>query len=423
MLIASLANLNPYQELVKFDQLLVAVPTDLKNQETWRELQCRAALAVKYSQVGPAFKLFKRLQGELFKQSQEIKDRYEPILVWLQYAAMPGLAPGELVDFFKEFNFTIILHDEDFNDLSGMLRLRLSLEDINDRDGWREKIYNAMHDNQKVIVEFSGVSIIRTTVADWLKLYDSAIGLEPAESIAVAEFNNQNAMAFKLDEGGKALWKRLVDFYEYLKLSSSDALGFEEDIVVAAEGKNYLLSNGEQIDLARIESEFKPVATKFVTPSIVETVTGASLPPLPEIIKSAQAQLMATNGDAPKVIAELQKNLGAGQVLGVLASLLLLAQLRRLDDVLADAPAFRALVAQDLEKSGQAVQQEGLNAQPSAPQFLARFLKIVLQDNLHINSSDALSFAVRLGELMALEGEGYRKIITTDERGQAKWNT
>ncbi|MEK7164847.1 MAG: hypothetical protein AAB779_02780, partial [Patescibacteria group bacterium] len=74
------------------------------------------------------------------------------------------------------------------------------------------------------------------------------------------------------------------------------------------------------------------------------------------------------------------------------------------------------------EKTGQAVQKEGFAAQPNAPQFLARFLKIVLQDNLHINPAEAMSFGGRLGELMALEGEGYRKMVAIDERGQAKWN-
>lgn len=426
MIVSVLHKLSPINELIKFNQILVDIPNDFTKQETFEELKIRAAFGVKYNQFNLAYKLYKHLQRELYNKNQETKEIYEPILTWLQYAAMPNLTIEELVDFFKKFNFTIILKDEDFNDLIGILRLRLSLEDINERDTVREKIYNALHENENKIMEFSISSGQKIDIASWLRLYDGSIGLEPAESIAIAEFNNQSAINFKLDEEGKILWKRLINFYEYIKLSSFDTLGFEEDVVVKRKGGDFLLSGGELIDLSRIENELKSNTvldkkiksqTNLVTPVII------ALPSLADIIKQSQSYLLSTNGEIVKIIFELQKSLATGNVLGVTAALVLLAQLRRLDDILIDEPSFQALVVKDLEKSGQVVQREGLAAKPNAPQFLARFLKVLLQDNLHIKADEAMKFTERLGEFLVLEGEVYRRLVITDERGQKRWNT
>ena len=401
--------------------LLAGIPQDISKDEALPEWEKRAALAVVYTRTSFAYNLLVSLRQLLSRAAVAVKAKYSGVLAWLYYAAFLNLSKDEVVDFFRTADLNLILQDANYGDLVGKIKGRLLLEPLNERDQWRERIFNAVHENEAVIA--------RDKIANWLKFYDSVVGVVVAESIAVAEFNNQAARNNNLNAIEQEILKKFLEFYEYIKLSSYDPAGFEEEIMAIDSGKAYLLSNGEQIDLEQVMSEYnikpivsaRPASLRGPVPTVVAEVS-TPWPDLPEIIQQAQDQLLATNGEAVKVIAEFQKNLGSANVLGSAGALLLLAQLRRLDDVLSDEPSFRLLVAQDLEKTGQAVQKEGLAAQPNAPQFLARFLKIVLQDNLHINPAEAMSFGGRLGELMALEGEGYRKMVAIDERGQAKWN-
>ncbi len=407
------------------------IPQEIEKDEVLAEWEKRTALAVVYTKPHFAYKLLVLLRQLLVPQAAAIKLKYQGVKTWLYYSALIDLSKEELAAFFKEGNLGLILNQPGHNDLIVKVKCRLSLEALEDRDGWRERIYNALHDNVNNLSAENLPSGGPGTVANWLKFYDSQIGLDPAESLDVAQFISRATMEAKLSDDEKSVLRSFLDFYEFIKLTSYDARGFEEDIIFTDDkGKDYLLADGQQIDLEQVMNEYKvtaPVAPRpmgerapAVSPAVL---TGTSLPSLPDIIKQSQSYLLATNGGVPKVIAELQKSLSGGNVLGATGALVLLAQLRRLDDVLSDEPAFRTLVAQDLEKSGQAVQKEGLSAQPAAPQFLARFLKIILQDNLHIKADEAMAFVGRLGDLMALEGEAYRRLVLTNERGEKRWNT
>lgn len=409
----------PEQELLA-KNLLAAIPQDISKEEALVEWEKRAALAVVYTRTSFAYNLLVSLRQLLSRAAVEVKAKYNGVLAWLYYAAFLNLSKDEVVDFFRTADLNLILSDPNYGDLISKIKGRLLLEPLNERDQWRERVFNAVHENETVIA--------KDKIANWLKFYDSTVGVDVAESIVVAEFNNQATRSNNLNAIEQEILKKFLTFYEYVKLSSYDPAGFEEEILAVEGDKAYLLSNGEQMDLEQVMNEYsvrprtlaRPARPVFMSPAVVQV--SAPLPALPEIIRASQAQLTATNGDAPKVILELQKNLNSANVLGAAGALLLLAQLRRLDDVLSDVPSFRALVAQDLEKSGQAVQKEGLNAQPNAPQFLARFLKIVLQDNLQINPSDALAFGQRLGELMALEGDSYRNLVIINDKGEMRWN-
>ena len=91
-------------------------------------------------------------------------------------------------------------------------------------------------------------------------------------------------------------------------------------------------------------------------------------------------------------------------------------------DILSDDERFVLLVAEDLKKSGQDDKVEGLRLNPTAPNFIARFLKVVLQDKLNLAEAEALGFAQKLAGLLALEGEKYGRIVITGSDGRLKWN-
>lgn len=410
------------EEIDFVDDLLAGLPATA-DQDNWLNFAKRTVLAVNYGKYYQANLLLKNLAGLLLGVDDAIRHEYEPILVWLNYAAMDGLADSEVDIFFSQRDFASLFREDMYFNLFDKIKYWLSTKPMGERDSFRERIYNAMRLNDYIFTKFFLAENTRSSVANWLKEYDKAVDFGLANALNRVEFENQSVITAHLNETEKISLKKLLDFYEYIKLSSTCPLGMEDDFVMDFAGNTYLYTNGKEIPANPAATQQKIVDNMPAIIKKTEVAPGAVLPPLSDILKQAQTHLIATNGEIPKVISELQKNLANGNILGSTGSLLLLAQLRRLDDVLSDEPAFRALVAQDLEKSGQAVQREGLNAQPNAPQFLARFLKVILQDNLHINAGEAMAFAGRLGELMALEGEGYRKMVITDERGQAKWNT
>lgn len=393
--------------------------------DNWLDFAKRAIVAVNYQKSREAGLLAKGLAGLLAAADNDTRRDYEPIFSWLYYAAMDDLPNIEIEKFFKDHDFAFLLQENLYCDLPNKFKEWLGSQPFAERDLLRERIYNAMRANSHILTRTFITDNERPSAANWLKEYDKAVGFDLANALDRAEFENQSAIAAHLNAAEKDLLKRLFDFYEYVKLTSDSFVGFENDVMLSDGGGTYLFTGGKKI-VTTPAPDKKLAGTlaklALTQPARQEVFTSVALPALPDIIKEAQAQLLATNGEIPKAIAELQKSLSSGNSLGATGALLLLAQLRRLDDVLADEPAFRLMVAQDLEKTGQAVQKEGLAAQPNAPQFLARWLKIILQDNLRLKDSEALDFASRLGELMALEGEGYRKMIIIDERGQAKWN-
>jgi hypothetical protein len=100
--------------------------------------------------------------------------------------------------------------------------------------------------------------------------------------------------------------------------------------------------------------------------------------------------------------------------LTALSTLILLAQLRKLDNILEDQ-RFSSLVIQDLQKNNLNDQVQGMRINPAAPQYVARFLKIVLEDKLKLSHQDAISFGKKLVAILVIEGEKYKSIISDNK--------
>lgn len=388
------------------------------DQNHWLNFAKWSVLAVNYGKYRESHLLLKTLNGLLRAGDEASQLIYEPILVWLNYAAFDDLSQGEVEDFFKERNFVLLFREKDYLDLLNKTKLWLLSWLITERNALRERIYNGMRGNDSLLTG-SFITADRGTIKNWLKEYDKAVGFDLADPLDRIEFENQSAISAHLSVEDKGILKKLFDFYEYIKLSSTSLEGFEDDIIMDVAGNTYLYANEKEF-LATPTADKKDIGS--LTASIKKETIGIFLPPLPDIIKQSQSYLLSTNGEISKVIAELQKNLGSGNVLGATGALLLLAQLRILDDALGSDQNLQALVRDDLKKSGLDDKVEGLRLNPTAPNFIARFLKIALQDKLNIAEAEALDFSQKLAGLLALEGEKYSRIVVTGENGKLKWN-
>tara|TARA_Y100000310_G_scaffold76960_1_gene73427 strand:- start:387 stop:1661 length:1275 start_codon:yes stop_codon:yes gene_type:complete len=414
-------NISAKEEAILARDMMKNISYDFGNKDTLVAWQKRVWVLVRYQKSLWAYQLLRELSGRLQKTgNQSIQASYEPILVWLSYVAFDELVQEELLTFFKASNIGIIFNDQDYYDLSRLLRLRLSLEPMEARDKLREKIFNALHANEHVLTKTFRTEKEKGTIANWLKAYDHELGTDVADSLERAEFENKSSIAAHLDYNEKLLLKRFFDLYEFIKISSYDIAGFEEPLELKVQGKGYLFDQGKQIEMkvARqtgIQSSESSIDRKTVaTQPISSTQKLASLPIQMNLTKQARQILIASNGNVNKVLTQLYESSHSGEVLGVLASLILLAQLRRLDNILEDQ-RFSSLVIQDLQKNNLQAQVQGMRINPAAPQYVARFLKIVLEDKLKLSHQDAISFGKKLVAILSIEGEKYKSIISDNK--------
>jgi len=399
-------NLTLEEEAMLSANIADKAPKDLSANSVlmWQKI---VVVAIDHKDIFGAIKLLREIK-KLSSNFSSLPDEYQEISAWLGYCAMPDLRQEDIESFFKNIDFMIILEDDFYNDLIERIKWRLSTIDIQERDKWRERIYNAMHENQNNLTDNFIIQGKTGSIANWVKEYDAQIGVKIAESITRANFENETSTKAHLSDKEKSALKKFLDFYEFIKLSSYDPAGFEEDMVIESKGKTYINVNGEMVEVGDsnvIAREVRPF--QKVSPL---------LPPHSAITQSAHSLLTQSNGNLSIILSQLQNSITNKDVEQTLGALLLLSQLRRLDNILED-PRFAQIIMNDLRRNNSESAIAGIRSNPTAPMHLARFLKITLEDNLNLSNQDALAFGAKLGKIMSIESEKYSSIVKNE-----KWN-
>lgn len=439
--------LSPYDLLGFIDKPSENLFENINTEEAVLDFQKRAIVVVQYDHSMDSFRIWKYLKEKLQNENDDVKARFREILMWLQYGCFNKLSQNQIIDFFKNENIGIILSDEFHNDLIGKIKLCLSDLPIEERDLWREKMYIALHENNSILSQQSPVENEKGTIAIWLRQYDQSVGIGLADALSRAEFENQAPLQAKLNQNEKDLLKKFLDLYEFIKYTSYVPAGFEEDMLSVDDktGKTWILSGGEGIivdfgdEYQSDASQTTPVfgtdgKNKIQTqkPFELQTVQNISITdskssepsnkiyPQDRIIEESRRILFETKGDVGLVFGLLDKFLSFGPFgdsLGTLGALLLIAQLRKLDDILLDR-RFYNMVSEDIKKSSSPEQNlEGLRVNPQAPKYIARFLKIALEDKTGLSTEDAVNYGARLGKVLGIEGEKYSQIVRDGKWG------
>ncbi|MAG29239.1 hypothetical protein CL632_03820, partial [bacterium] len=407
-----LSTINASQETRLSKNILDGISDSLENEDVFIDYQKRTVIALQYSKSKQAYQMLQNLRSILANQSQEIKNKYSEIVVWLTYAALGYLSQQELETFFKEAGLRVILEDEAYGDLINTTRNRLALEKLRDRNSLREKIYNALHENSSILSSGAINEGEKGTIASWLKALDAKTGVGPASSIVRAEFENDSAVQAKLDSEAKKALKRLLDFYEFIKLSSFELEAFEEHMLMNDGKKDYLLSNGVLEEIKEEPEEPAQGARQEDAQAVKQPAS--KIPNQQTIVQNAGLLLKKSNGNIKLVMDSFYNGVVQANALTALSTLILLAQLRKLDNILEDQ-RFSSLVIQDLQKNNLNDQVQGMRINPAAPQYVARFLKIVLEDKLKLSHQDAISFGKKLVAILVIEGEKYKSIISDNK--------
>lgn len=413
MLASYFQKINPYDEYALASS--GSMPDDLTLESAREALAQLAVVYVKYDKSSEAFKLYQKIGSKLPALGAEVAAKFDAARTYLGFAAMPYFSLDDAVSFFKERNLSNLIQDYDLVNVPGRISNMLALLPIEERDKWRKVIWQAMRENQNQFV--GGKSI-----GAWLKEYDAAVGYDVADSYQRAQFESQGAVRAHLGDDEKRLLHRLFDLYEFIKLSSESPAGFDEDLVIIEDDGPMLYTREPDVALREsslaAEGVAPTAAVRPVPPSTPKlAVAPLSAVPFGRVLERSRALLAESSGDVKTVRDALDRALRGKDVETALASLLLLSQLRVLDTLLTDDERFRAMVLDDLKKAGRTDTVDGFAINPTAPQFVARFLKIALEDALGLSHEDAIGFGTKLASVLALEGEKYQSIVR-----EGKWN-
>ncbi|KKU49184.1 hypothetical protein A3H10_01325 [Candidatus Uhrbacteria bacterium RIFCSPLOWO2_12_FULL_46_10] len=163
--------------------------------------------------------------------------------------------------------------------------------DIVDRDQWRQDIVTTLHQNSDVVTSHgpAGTPNAVGTISTWLMDYDRAEGSGIIEDVKISGYLFRSKSTTMLSPDDRQALVRLIQLYEYLKLSSATSLGIEESLDFEKDGVIYDLNRGHPIpilDLRTATSDLTKLVTPAVTPIVHKTsstVSPPSSPPPPKI--------------------------------------------------------------------------------------------------------------------------------------------
>jgi len=176
---------------------------------------------------------------EMSKNS-DIFNFYKKVIIKCRFIAMPILDEVDVIGLFKNYftwHFRILNYDIQENFNSKLISINL----YEDRDKLKEEVKKALIENNEVITNEAEIK----NVKDWIKEYNSKLGLGLVDSLKKREFYVSLSKYKNLDENDIEKLKVLFDFYESLKYSSLSPKGHEEDVPIVIDGVFYVYKKGE----------------------------------------------------------------------------------------------------------------------------------------------------------------------------------
>lgn len=198
-----------------------------------------------------ALQLLERVRG-LMSQVPEndisAGQAFDEVEATCMAVAMKFLAKQSLVDLFERRLYYVLALPESV-DLIENLKARLVDEPfVEDRNALRQKLKASIERCADTIGKENislGSQSVKPTVSNWVKLYVAEVGNTTA-TVKRARFLAQNADVKKLSLVDNTALQRLIKLYEYLKLRSDQAEGFEEEVAIQdADGNTVVLNDGK----------------------------------------------------------------------------------------------------------------------------------------------------------------------------------
>jgi len=388
---------------------------DLENQEIFNEMKKQADQALLNADVKSAY-IFVRNMSKMVTPNSGFSKEYQDMISALSFVCLQSLNNDEVVELFKSKMLFALVEDD--IDIQRKLHSKfITIPPFSKRDDLRKQIREALLENIERIGEIDFFVInkkVNSTIGNWLKKYNSLLGVGSIESVEQSQFFTTDKDVKSISQTEQKLLRKLINAYEYLKLSSQSPEGLEEPVMFNIDGDRKVLKQGKWDDVKL------PINIKKIVNNLFPKEEEESKPTAysaQEILVETKNILKETSAQPDKIIDNLNDYIQKGILNSSLGALLLLAQLRKLDTILSDRKDMSLIIVEDLNKKGQDANVDGFKINPNAPQYLARFLKIVLEEKLKLSSNDAIAFGHKLSQVLAMEGEKYANIVK-----DGKWN-
>lgn len=372
------------------------------------------------------------------KEHSNLYQDYQRIILQASAVALPFLSDDKIKEIL-EYHLVELL---DIDDLDLLDKLKAKMVRIlmhEDRDVFKRELRAALTRNkQEITVKNILIDIDKSqqkpTVANWLLDYGDKFGAAPVDQIKISEYLFKDKNVNKLDEPEKNRIKKLLDIYEYLKLSSTTAEGLEEAVSFIIDGQKRILTGGrletvkEDKVLNEILSRQAAAQPKAETvPAPLGPVKAGSQPavfqgqPAAASGRLAEEILVAYQGsrtaneeiartedqmrktvlsDTAKLRAEFYKAVQNKNVYSAIAAFRLLAQSGDLPNFPKQDEKLKRYLRQTWIKKFGPAKIKDFDANPAAPPFLQFLIRHVLQDRLGMSESEAARLAAQIGNIL-----------------------
>ncbi|MFA6512248.1 MAG: hypothetical protein WCV86_03950 [Patescibacteria group bacterium] len=355
-------------------------------------------------------------------KNPQLYARYQDILTLARWVSLAALNDDKVVRLFHE-DLPIILRHGEYDIFNKLDLLLIKQSTLERRDEIRGKLRQAMITSEADLTTAAikkQESLVAGTVGGWINDYNAFVGAEKKQidSMKRTTYFVQSPTLPKISENEKILVRRMLDIYEYLKLSSGDLIGFEEKIPIDDEGTEGWVYRGsfQPID-KNIVNEYRALMRSIQedvqrTASSGEAATGAEQGNIQKEIIAAQQKyqklLMAVHNEEKQLIKEAEgktdmlfdilfdENLKASSMKKV-GALVACARMTALDELFQDARAALYVESHVLPhilegKVSTKALQEDFKRKKFSPAYKKELLKALLQDALKKEEDAAMLY-------------------------------
>lgn len=365
-----------------------------------------------------------RAIGAALKQldiEPEARPEYETARRDAWFAAVPLLSDQAVVDGLRDYALDI-LFEEDYN-ISAALREKLAgIFVLEERDQLRGKLRDALLSAAGTVSEKIALpdGTREGTPEQWLMFYLDRVGGAAPDTLKRSEFLAGRAVV-QLPGPKQKILRQFLELFDYLRLSSLTAAGYEEDLIADFDDKLLMMSGGKvvQIDPAQDELMSKTMPQLM---SGLKQIWARQAAELTEMEQEARKTAEAMPPDkAIAALTEMLEGRAGKDPKGALTAVYAAVQGGVKSFMEKIYPALeRALAA----RSSAAQFAETLKLTPASPPAFQLFLKTLFEEKLGLASGYAAALAARLaGALGESDKKTYRTIAYYDfESGEFKWS-
>ncbi len=168
---------------------------------------------------------------DLEKSNNLLFQEYKKMILKLKWVCLDIYSEEEILELIKN-NFIYIYRVNDDYDIWHHIRIKLLQQlDFDKRNDFKLRIRQALKDNNQTLTDSGEIKSVR----DWINEYAKNVGESIVPKLKQLDFFQKNHNIQMLNDKDKNKVKKLLNFYERLKISSKSLLGVEEGVPVPEE--------------------------------------------------------------------------------------------------------------------------------------------------------------------------------------------